>query len=345
MKNTFQILIVFLTFISVNINVYSEVTYESYYNERFDFGIEYPNFLIPQPPPDNNDGNKFISKNGASSMLVFRSVKIDNDANIIYSLDIAHDLDKYQYNSDKSVKITKDEIFDNYYKFTGTKGNKHFVQITIFANENFFTILFEFKKSELKKYKGIIDYVANSFNVGESEQDRVQQQPDETISNFITLFLDDCFWGKNMNKLLVEKKQVIMKYIDPKLDVRRYYNPGAIALIYNRTNNFGFSAIDLKGVSNNNNQLKVVPFDLNSPCEFNLDGSDDGVYYSLVESVPDSIDPVNLEFYPMNLPNNYTKILKVHLVGEKIRLRTLYFVKSSESNWILAFIDDSECSA
>jgi len=84
---------------------------------------------------------------------------------------------------------------------------------------------------------------------------------------------------------------------------------------------------------------------LASPCEFNIDGNDDGVYYSFVSSVPDSVNSETFETVPVFLPDFYKSILRVHIIGNKFGLRTLYFIKSASSKWKLAFIDDSECSA
>ena len=39
--------------------------YTGYYNERYGYGMEYPDILIPQGEADSGDGQAFVSGNGA----------------------------------------------------------------------------------------------------------------------------------------------------------------------------------------------------------------------------------------------------------------------------------------
>jgi hypothetical protein len=40
-------------------------SWQRYFNNRYGFTIEYPDFFRPEPPPDNGDGNKFTARDGA----------------------------------------------------------------------------------------------------------------------------------------------------------------------------------------------------------------------------------------------------------------------------------------
>lgn len=350
MKNIFWVLLVFLLFaVSCKSNAKDKVKYSSYHNEKYDYKMEYPDFMIPQRESANGDGRIFISKDGNNRIYVYHDKRLNYDTEESISDVYFQDLSSIQ--SDNKAKILHSVLFDNYFKIDYQRDDKRIKQTTIYAEGNFFTLLFEFTEKDYDKCVEIIDHIINSFKVGNNyfknsnskEIHRIERNLE--VEKFLTIFLDNCFWGKNIDKMLVDKEQVLMEYVDPQIDVRRYHNPGAIPILYNRKQGFGFEAVNFKVVYNNNNQMNIVPMFLASPCEFNIDGNDDGVYYSFVSSVPDSVNSETFEIVSVSLPDSYKSILRVHIIGNKFGLRTLYFIKSASSNWKLAFIDDSECSA
>ncbi len=54
-----------------NDNEYFNINYKNYYNTRFGYSIDYPDFLIEQPAPTNNDGRNFKSEDGEVSLLLY----------------------------------------------------------------------------------------------------------------------------------------------------------------------------------------------------------------------------------------------------------------------------------
>ena len=48
----------------------NKVSYETYHNNRYDYTVEYPDFLIPQGEADSGDGQKFISEDKDIQLIV-----------------------------------------------------------------------------------------------------------------------------------------------------------------------------------------------------------------------------------------------------------------------------------
>lgn len=330
-----------IPFMKSNSATGKKINYQSYYNERYDYTVAYPTFLTPQREADNGDGRKFIAKDGINQMWIYHCSKMNIETGDTPTIEEAFNEDLQNKN------VTLKRLDDDYYIISGQLGKKLFTQYTFWVNDNYFTIWFEYAPKDEILFEDIIKYVIGSFNVSSNETyetntDKIYQN---YFPDFIERFLNACYWGKNFNALLRNNSPELKPYIDNKMDIRRYYNPGAVAFLYNRKNNFGFdSSTDFKTKEFTEAKILILTMTKESPCEFDYK-EDQGIYYQVVNKVPDTVNTKTFESVPIKLPYQNEVIMKVHIVGGHQGLRTLYFISSDGVDWKLAFVDDSECSA
>lgn len=203
-----------------NINV----TYETYCNERYDFCVDYPGSFIPQGEPDAADGQKFLfnlSADEPSSMTVYRTFKAIYGDNPTVTEAYSEDLQTFD-----AANLTDKKLEQSYYYFAGkTDGDKLFKQYTIFANDDYFVIRFEYDKAESDFFDAVAKHVSESFSVAAR---REMADEDDAFTKMVFEFIYECYDEKNFNTLLRTNDKRLAKYIDPKMDVRRYYNPGSV---------------------------------------------------------------------------------------------------------------------
>ncbi len=316
-----------------------EVNYETYYNQRYDYGVAYPDFLIPQGESESQDGQMFVSDKG--KMVVYRTFKAIVGDNPTIEAAFEEEL--------KASENIKEKLLSgNYYFIKGEKDkNTLYNQYTILANDDFFVIYFEYQADDERLFECISNHVSESFNVGTSA--------DVESNKFILFlgdFLNECFWDVNFNALLRDNDERLRKYIDSQMDIRRYYNPGAIVYLYTRADNFGFgdfNDFDTKLESGGEYSLKKLSNDT-SPCEldFNHGKGYPEIYYCEASKVPDElVDSETFEFRPVTLPYSDATIMVAYLpeyYRGNVNARAFYFIETP-SGWKLAFVDDSLCSA
>lgn len=315
----------------------SSVNYENYYNVQNDYGVDYPDFLIPQGEADNQDGQKFIAEDGINQMWVYYDAKMDIETGDLPTIEEAFKEDLQGKN------VTAKKLYDNYYTIAGKlEGDKLFEQYTISEMGSYFTMWFEFDKKDADLFDEIIKHVTESFNVG------IGEGSDGFSMEFLHEFLNDCFWNKNFNTLLRNNDSKLSKYIDPKMDIIRYFNPGAISMLYRRSDNFGFDNYSdfafepmVAGALN----LSYLSDD-QSPCEISFsDEQGTALFYQMAENLPDEM--VNTETYetkPVKTPYANAQIIIVYLPDSFGNPRGFYFVETP-NGWKLVAVDDSLCSA
>lgn len=312
------------------------VNYESYYNQLNDYQIDYPDFLIPQGESSNQDGQKFISADGARQMWVYIDHKMNVKTGDTPSIKDAF-IDDQQ-----GKKVIEKQLFDNYYTLKWAEKDMLHTSYTIFEYDSYFTILFIYPKSNEKQFQPIITRVTESFSLG------VGEEGEDPFVQFLYDFLNDCYWDKNFNTLLYNNDKVLAKYIDPKMDVIRYYNPGAIAELYRRTDNFGFDEYtDLSFAPMVAGALNITHIsDDQSPCELNFSDEDGTIlFYQSAENLPDEIiNTESFELRPIKLPYNNVDIKRVYLPDMYGNPIGFYFI-NTPAGWKLAAVDDSLCSA
>lgn len=320
-----------------------KVNYESYYNERYDYGVDYPDFLIPQGEAESEDGQTFTSEDNKEKMIVYRTFKAITGDNPTIESAFEEDLEF-------SENVTEKQLFDNYYFVKGKKDeNTLYKQYTILANDDYFVIYFEYSIDDEELFECVSQQVSESFHVGmgEGEIHAVSAE----FTTFIQEFVDNCYLNVNFNTLLRNKDSRLSKYIDSKMDIRRYYNPGSIAYLYTRADNFGFDEYtDFSTKISANGEFALYPLENSlAPCDIDFSDNNKQLYYASVESVPEVVvNTETFEMAPVEVPYPEASIIVVYLPnyfkGNPTSPRAFYFVETP-SGWKLAFVDDSLCSA
>lgn len=132
----------------------SVIKYKTYKNERFGFSINYPDFLVEDIPPTNDDGLLFKSIDGTEELVVFGYNNIENkglketyDEEIILINDI-----KYKSIGDNWYVISWEEDGSIYYKkvVVGEKSTNVFSYKYPSNKKNFFD---EIIKEGIRSFK------------------------------------------------------------------------------------------------------------------------------------------------------------------------------------------------
>lgn len=316
-----------------------EVEYEVYFNDRYHYSVEYPDFLIPQGEADSEDGQKFISEDEKIQMMVFYQFKNDAEAdgeNLPIEKAFEEEL------SWKEGVISK-KLEKDYYLIESVTGNVMFTEY-VFFRDNYFDIYFEYPENEKNRMKSIINHVVKSFYVENGNTSAGEYE--DNFPSFLEGFLNDCYWGKNFNNLLRNNDKAVAKYLDKKMDIRRYYAPGTIAKLGTRADDFGFAPEDdfmFKPKPTGDLIFEYIN-DESNPCEL-IYSNINVIYYENIDNVPDII--VNNETFdtrPVKMAYHDARIVAVYLADKYDNPRGFYFIYTPEG-WKLAFVDDSFCSA
>lgn len=310
-------------------------TYTGYYNERYGYGIDYPDILIPQGESDSGDGQTFISEDGRSKMSVYYDFRM-----------MSGELDPIEKAFEDDVKLlnpTHKELSETHYELRGTtdKG-RLFSRKTIRGEHAYYTVAMEYDKADAALFADIRRHVYERFYL---------MGVSDSFVELLFNFTNECFWEKNFNRLLRDNDKRLAKYIDPKMDIRRYYNPGAIAYLYDRKQNFGFddyTDFDTEPMDGGETSLKKLPKDA-PPCEldFNHGKGFPELYYGELSRLPhEVVNPETLETRAVKLPYPDAKIMVLYLpsyYNENVNPSGFYFIETPDG-WKLAFVDDSLCS-
>ena len=329
------------------------VVYDTYHNDRYDYSVDYPTFLIAQGEADSGDGEKFFSEDGKIRMLVYYQFKDDVNADgENLPIDKAYKEDLSYKEGVISSKIEKDHYFIE------SQVDDMIVTDYVLWRGQYFHMYFEYPKSEKDRMKNVIEHVIKSFKVEVLPSDATTEtayayaDDENTFVPFIKSFLNDNYWGKNFNTLLRNNDKTLANYIDPKMDVRRYYAPGTIARLAVREQDFGFAIEDdFRSKPKPVGELifeYVNDDEESTPCELiysEIDSEVYVVYYRRINSVPDIV--VNNETFatsPVKTLYPEAEISAVYLPDTYNNPRGFYFI-DTPAGWKLAFVDDSFCSA
>ncbi len=320
----------------------SDVRYETYHNLRFDFAVDYPaDLLVPQGESDNQDGQKFLSEDGQKEMLVYTTFNFDANDSSVIPVDKAYQEDLQDKN------VTKKELEDNYYLIEWKENGKKFQKYALQEYDTYFVIQFEYPEKEEKTMKPIMKHVIESFTVGVLEGTHGEQVDGFLV--FAENFLNDCFWNKNFNSLLRDNDKVLATYIDSKMDVIRYFNPGAIPVIYKRSDNFGFEDYNnFTFEPDNGGELSIlVIHEGQSICELDFNANGTSVYFEKADALPDEVEVINsetIEAKPVKLPYPDAPLMILYVPDEFGNVRGFYFAETP-AGWKLVAINDAMCSA
>ncbi len=321
----------------------NSVKYETYHNVRYNYTVEYPDFLIPLGEATNHDGQKFISEDKTIKLLVYYEYKID------FNSDGEHLPIGEAY---KEALNSKDEVLDkklesNHYTIKYKVDNMLHTDYAILDDYRYFNICFEYPEEEKEMMESILERVIESFKVEDLDVSNASDEDVEDI--FLTVlgsFLNDCYWEQNFNSLLRDNDKTLAKYIDPKMDIRRYHAPGTISILASREEDFGFNSYsDFESKPERNDKV-IIEYLLedNHPCDAIFD-QNNIIYYQYIQKLSDVVvDNETFETAPVDLAYANADIVAVYIPNEYGNPRGFYFVNTPEG-WKLAFVDDSLCGA
>lgn len=139
----------------------TNVKYETYYNDRFGFLIDYPSFMTLDPPPTNSDGQIF--RHGNVEMRAYGGFDMTED-------DITkEEIVKREFEASKRETDTYTLLKDNYYVVSGVDkdGMKYFMKRTLHTNAAtvWYTYYIKFPVDEKGFYYSIILHCLESFDI------------------------------------------------------------------------------------------------------------------------------------------------------------------------------------
>lgn len=132
----------------------NDIGYYTYTNERFGFSIDYPSFLTPGPPPENNDGLEFKSADGMVSFAASGS----NNA-LFYTIE---DLYNNQLNY-IGVNPSYKHLGSNNYALSWEENGMIHYSYKILGEGSMNTFVFIYPSSKKEYYDPIVNRIYNSF--------------------------------------------------------------------------------------------------------------------------------------------------------------------------------------
>ncbi len=145
--------------LSAVLSANAQAKYRTYTNDRFAFSIEYPSDLLKmQPPPANNDGRTFKSKDGTIEMRAW------GQHNAL-ERNLAEEYDE-------SVKVCGNAsvykvFYERYFVISCTVNGRIFYQKTLnrgtTAPEVFYTFTIEYPRSQKAKMDAVVTRISRSF--------------------------------------------------------------------------------------------------------------------------------------------------------------------------------------
>jgi hypothetical protein len=135
-----------------------------YQNDRYGTTIDYPDRFKAEPPPDNDDGRKFTSADGAEF-----SVSASYNA-------LDFDLAKYQdfilKNRGRGEVVTYKTHGDNWFVISGTKGSDIFYERHVLSHGGEMTedFVMTYPAAAKPRYDPIVARMAKSFRPGKGFQ-------------------------------------------------------------------------------------------------------------------------------------------------------------------------------
>lgn len=135
-----------------------QVTYRTYHNARFDYSISYPlKLLIPQGESVNGDGQRFLSRDGKTEMLVYGSHNSMNQ-----SLREVYDESGLTVEHPNRL-VTYHVLRTDWFVVSGAENGRVFYQKTMLRNGIFKTFRIEYDEDQKQIFDSITAVIARSF--------------------------------------------------------------------------------------------------------------------------------------------------------------------------------------
>ncbi len=130
--------------------------YNNYYNTRYKFSIDYPDFLIEQPAPTNNDGRVFKNSSGTVSLVV------SGYNNVLY------ETAESGYNEALSTLngVEYKNLSERSYVISWQENNEIVYLCKVFGQGSINSFSIRYPKNEANAYSKIVERLYNSFTPG-----------------------------------------------------------------------------------------------------------------------------------------------------------------------------------
>ncbi len=153
------LLLIFTLFLSTQLAVAAD-SYETYHNDKFDYSIDYPkDILFPQGEADNGDGQKFLSKDADTSLVVYAS-----NNTLDKSLEEAYREESRGGTAENPKRVVTYKVLeDNWFVVSGYNAGRIFYQKTLLSGGTFKTFMLEYDESEKARYDAIAKHIEKSF--------------------------------------------------------------------------------------------------------------------------------------------------------------------------------------
>jgi len=137
-----------------------ELVYKRYVNIRFGYGVSYPQaLLIPQGEADNNDGQKFLSKEGDVELAVWGTNNVFDET--LQSKFQNESMGHTKEHPD--LQVTYKKLGINWFVVSGFIDGKVFYQKTIFDDETFLTCYITYPPERKQVWDQIAATISKSF--------------------------------------------------------------------------------------------------------------------------------------------------------------------------------------
>lgn len=132
--------------------------YQTYNNARFAYSISYPaDVLSPQGESDNGDGQRFMSRDGRATLIVYGSHGVPGQ-----TLRGAY-AEAARSTREHPRRVTYRALGRNWFVVSGIEGGRVFYQKTILMNGIFKTFRLEYDEAQRNVYDPITARIARSF--------------------------------------------------------------------------------------------------------------------------------------------------------------------------------------
>jgi hypothetical protein len=152
-------MIVVVFFLPVLMQGQAPNDFQTYRNARFNYSISYPaNILVPQGEADNGDGQKFVSRDGRTEMIVYgANNSLDKTLRQLY------DAESSSTAGGGNRRVTYRLLKRGWFAVSGIEGGRIFYQKTLLTNGVIKTFRIEYNEEAKATFNPITTKIARSF--------------------------------------------------------------------------------------------------------------------------------------------------------------------------------------
>jgi hypothetical protein len=136
----------------------AQAGYRRYHNARFGYSISYPvKILIPQGEAANGDGQKFLSRDGRTEILVYGSHNVfDQTLQQVYQKELSR-------TEHPNRLVTYQVLKADWFVVSGIEGGRVFYQKTLLRGGVFKTFRIEYDERQKGTFDSITATISRSF--------------------------------------------------------------------------------------------------------------------------------------------------------------------------------------